>query len=306
MHVEVPVENGRATPATRRRACGGRDAAGALVAERRAARVGRRRRQGRRSTLSGRVSKPRFWEPGLSACLSRDVRRSRVDGQRVDDRRRAARHPRGAVGSREGSDAQRAAAQAARLGPEAHRRMAGAGRRAARLAARLHAGADEGRGRQLRALGPYGGGPAQIAATDRLGLVVDQPGVDGESDTRGAAWTLRASAFRDVVIYFRNNPSILIWEGGNQKVSREHARELRGHHGPATTRTAGAPMRIAAPTRSPPSSWTSASAPKAAARSRAAGGRGRVRPRGIAAARVGRRLAAATSDTPRRRARPTS
>ncbi|MCX6550601.1 MAG: DUF4982 domain-containing protein, partial [Acidobacteria bacterium] len=72
-------------------------------------------------------------------------------------------------------------------------------------------------------------GPAQIAASDRLGLVVDQPGVDGESDTRGAAWTLRASAFRDVLIYFRNNPSILIWEGGNQKVSREHARELRGY-----------------------------------------------------------------------------
>ena len=71
-------------------------------------------------------------------------------------------------------------------------------------------------------------GPSLIAAGDRLGLITDQPGVDGESDTRGAAWTLRASAFRDVVIYFRNNPSIFIWEGGNQKVSREHAKELRG------------------------------------------------------------------------------
>lgn len=70
-------------------------------------------------------------------------------------------------------------------------------------------------------------GPAQISASDRLGLIVDQPGVDGESDTRGAAWTLRASAFRDTIIYFRNNPSILIWEGGNQKVTRDHARELR-------------------------------------------------------------------------------
>jgi beta-galactosidase len=70
-------------------------------------------------------------------------------------------------------------------------------------------------------------GPAMIAASDRLGLITDQPGVDGESDTRGAAWTLRASALRDVIIYFRNNPSILIWEGGNQKVSREHAAQLR-------------------------------------------------------------------------------
>jgi beta-galactosidase len=71
-------------------------------------------------------------------------------------------------------------------------------------------------------------GPAQIAANDRLGLITDQPGVDGESDTVNAAWLLRAQAFRDTVIYFRNHPSILVWEGGNQKVTRDHARELRG------------------------------------------------------------------------------
>jgi beta-galactosidase len=73
------------------------------------------------------------------------------------------------------------------------------------------------------------GGPAQIRAADRLGLITEQPGVDGESDTVGAAWKIRAAAFRDTIIYFRNHPSILIWEGGNQKVSREHARELRGY-----------------------------------------------------------------------------
>ena len=71
-------------------------------------------------------------------------------------------------------------------------------------------------------------GPAQIAAGDRLGVIADQPGVDGEFDTVKAAWQLRANAFRDTLIYFRNNPSILIWEGGNQKVTREHAAELRG------------------------------------------------------------------------------
>ncbi|HZO85903.1 MAG TPA: alginate lyase family protein, partial [Verrucomicrobiae bacterium] len=77
--------------------------------------------------------------------------------------------------------------------------------------------------------GHCAGGPASVEAADRLGLVTLQPGVDGESDTRGAAWKIRAAAFRDVIIYFRNNPSILIWEGGNQKVSREHARELRAY-----------------------------------------------------------------------------
>ncbi len=73
------------------------------------------------------------------------------------------------------------------------------------------------------------GGPAQIQAADRLGLITEQPGVDGESDTVGAAWKIRAAAFRDMIIYFRNHPSILIWEGGNQKVSREHAQELRSY-----------------------------------------------------------------------------
>jgi beta-galactosidase len=77
--------------------------------------------------------------------------------------------------------------------------------------------------------GHCAGGPASIAAADRLGIITDQPGVDGESDTRGAAWKIRAATFRDTIIYFRNNPSILIWEGGNQKVSREHARELRSY-----------------------------------------------------------------------------
>jgi beta-galactosidase len=69
-------------------------------------------------------------------------------------------------------------------------------------------------------------GPASVSATDRLGIITDQPGVDGESDTRGAAWTIRAAAFRDTIIYYRNHPSILVWEGGNQKVTREHAKEL--------------------------------------------------------------------------------
>jgi beta-galactosidase len=66
----------------------------------------------------------------------------------------------------------------------------------------------------------------QINASDKLGIIVDQPGVDGEADTARAAWTLRASAFRDVLIYFRNNPSIFIWEAGNQKVTHDHAKEM--------------------------------------------------------------------------------
>ncbi len=72
------------------------------------------------------------------------------------------------------------------------------------------------------------GGPAQIIAGDRLGIIALQPGGDGEHDTVGGAWALRVADFRDLLIYYRNNPSIFIWEGGNQKVTRDHAAELRG------------------------------------------------------------------------------
>jgi len=75
--------------------------------------------------------------------------------------------------------------------------------------------------------GHCAGGPAQIESCDKLGLMVEQPGVDGESDTTGAAWKIRAAAFRDAIIYYRNDPSVMIWEGGNQKVSEAHAKELR-------------------------------------------------------------------------------
>jgi beta-galactosidase len=77
--------------------------------------------------------------------------------------------------------------------------------------------------------GHCAGAPADLASTDRLGIIVEQPGVDGEGDAVGDAWKLRASAFRDMLVYYRNHPSILVWEGGNQKVTREHARELRAH-----------------------------------------------------------------------------
>jgi beta-galactosidase len=62
---------------------------------------------------------------------------------------------------------------------------------------------------------------------DRLGLVTIMPGVDGERDCFGKAWATRKAAFRDTVIYFRNHPSVFIWEGGNYNISTEHTAELR-------------------------------------------------------------------------------
>jgi len=75
--------------------------------------------------------------------------------------------------------------------------------------------------------GHTAGGPAQIRSSDMLGIITIQPGVDGEGDLEGHGWDIRAQAWRDTIIYFRNHPSILIWEGGNQSVSKEHVEELK-------------------------------------------------------------------------------
>jgi beta-galactosidase len=77
--------------------------------------------------------------------------------------------------------------------------------------------------------GHCAGAPADLASCDQLGLIVEQPGCDGEGDAQGDAWTLRAAAFRDMLVYYRNHPCIIIWEGGNQKVARDHVKQLRGH-----------------------------------------------------------------------------
>lgn len=71
--------------------------------------------------------------------------------------------------------------------------------------------------------GHSAGGVADIDASDRLGLVAVQPGVDGEGSTIGGVYSeesyqVRIKAFRDLIIYFRNHPSILVWEAGNQSV----------------------------------------------------------------------------------------
>jgi beta-galactosidase len=76
--------------------------------------------------------------------------------------------------------------------------------------------------------GHTAGGPVHLKAADELGIITQQPGVDGEGDVDGHAWDVRLTAWRDTVIYFRNNPSLLIWEGGNQSVTTEHVEALCG------------------------------------------------------------------------------
>ena len=66
-----------------------------------------------------------------------------------------------------------------------------------------------------------------IESCDRVGLIQAMPAGDAEKDVEGARWQQRTQLMRDAIIYNRNNPSILFYEGGNESISREHMLELK-------------------------------------------------------------------------------
>lgn len=71
------------------------------------------------------------------------------------------------------------------------------------------------------------GSPADIRSFDRFGVVCTQPAGDKERETFGRQWKQRVELMRDIIIYFRNSPSILFWEAGNNAINKEHMREMR-------------------------------------------------------------------------------
>ena len=68
--------------------------------------------------------------------------------------------------------------------------------------------------------------PAMERAYDKFGVVNICPAGDKEGDPNGRNWTQRVEAMRDTIIYFRNSPSALFWEAGNQAISAEHMAEM--------------------------------------------------------------------------------
>lgn len=84
---------------------------------------------------------------------------------------------------------------------------------------------DEAGGNFIR-WGHCAGSPAEIAMGDKYGFVTLMPGVAGESEDEGETWDIRIAAFRDMVVYYRNHPSIMIWEGGNWAESAEHYEDI--------------------------------------------------------------------------------
>lgn len=65
-----------------------------------------------------------------------------------------------------------------------------------------------------------------VRACDAAGIMEVCPAGDKESDVQGAQWDQRLAVMRDSMIYFRNDPSILFWEAGNNSITPAHLRQM--------------------------------------------------------------------------------
>lgn len=65
-----------------------------------------------------------------------------------------------------------------------------------------------------------------VSACDKFGIVEVAPAGDKERDVQGRQWEQRMSVMRATIVYYRNNPSILFWEAGNNGISAEHMRQM--------------------------------------------------------------------------------
>jgi beta-galactosidase len=65
-----------------------------------------------------------------------------------------------------------------------------------------------------------------VRACDKAGILEVCPAGDKEKDVTGRQWEQRLEVMRDAIIYFRNNPSILFWEAGNNSISPEHMQQM--------------------------------------------------------------------------------
>jgi beta-galactosidase len=67
---------------------------------------------------------------------------------------------------------------------------------------------------------------ADVSSCDKYGIVQAVPAGDKEKDSEGRQWEQRKEVMRNTIIYFRNNPSVLMWEGGNNGISGAHMKEM--------------------------------------------------------------------------------
>ncbi|MDE5794791.1 MAG: DUF4982 domain-containing protein [Muribaculaceae bacterium] len=62
---------------------------------------------------------------------------------------------------------------------------------------------------------------------DRVGVMQMLPAGDSEKDVNDRRWGQRKELMRDMIIYFRNHPSVIFYESGNESISRDHMLEMR-------------------------------------------------------------------------------
>jgi beta-galactosidase len=65
-----------------------------------------------------------------------------------------------------------------------------------------------------------------VSAGDKAGIIEVCPAGDKEKDVQGRQWEQRREVMRDTMIYFRNHPSILFWEAGNNSLTPEHLQQM--------------------------------------------------------------------------------
>lgn len=65
-----------------------------------------------------------------------------------------------------------------------------------------------------------------VESCDRVGLMQMLPAGDAEKDVQGRRWEQRKMLMRDAIVYFRNSPSVLFYESGNESISEEHMAEM--------------------------------------------------------------------------------
>jgi beta-galactosidase len=65
-----------------------------------------------------------------------------------------------------------------------------------------------------------------VEAFDRFGIVEVAPAGDKEEDPQGRQWEQRVEVMRDTIVYFRNNPSVLFWEAGNNGITASQMQQM--------------------------------------------------------------------------------
>ncbi len=70
------------------------------------------------------------------------------------------------------------------------------------------------------------GSRQDIMSYDRYGIIATQPAGDKEAEKFNREWKQRVELMRDVIIAFRNHPSIVFWEAGNNSINYAHMKEM--------------------------------------------------------------------------------